>query len=205
MTFPNKKYHHIGDFLQDYNKRLELALSGVDVDKLQLAASCIKNAIENCHTIFLCGNGGSAAIANHFICDFVKGLSNDNELKPKVYSLNSSVELYSAIANDTTFEKVFSYQIERFAKKNDLLVSVSSSGDSQNIINAIESAKILGCKTIALSGFKGGRSELADIHINIEESNYGIIEDCHHALLHIVAQFIRLDNYNASQINSIIF
>ena len=205
MRFPDKKYNNIGEYLRAYTNRLEDALKGVDLDKLQAAASCIKNTIKDRHTIFFCGNGGSAAIANHFICDFVKGLSNDNKFKPNVYSLNSSVELYSAIANDISFENVFSYQLERFAKKDDLLVSISSSGDSQNIINSIQSAKMLGCKTIAMSGFTGGRSTLADIHINIEANNYGIVEDCHHALLHIIAQFIRFDNYDSNQISSIIF
>ena len=107
MRFPDKKYNNIGEYLRAYTNRLEDALKGVDLDKLQAAASCIKNTIKDRHTIFFCGNGGSAAIANHFICDFVKGLSNDNKFKPNVYSLNSSVELYSAIANDISLSSLY--------------------------------------------------------------------------------------------------
>ena len=168
-----------------------------NIEKVSLA--CVSRAlftVEQCilnnGTIYICGNGGSAAIADHFVCDFMKGLSTDTSLKVKIFCLNSNMPIYSAISNDLSFEKVFSYQINALCSKDDILITVSSSGNSQNIIEAIHAAKSLGLKTISLSGFGGGRSVESDIHINVPASNYGVIEDAHHFLLHMMVQYLRV-------------
>jgi phosphoheptose isomerase len=105
------------------------------------------------------------------------------------------MSLITAIANDFKYEDVFSKQIEMFAKPQDVLVAVSSSGNSPNIINAINTAKQLGMNTIALVGFDGGEvSKLSDIVLHIKSNNYGVVEDCHQSLMHILAQHLRVSN-----------
>ena len=205
MNFPNVRYEHINSYLIDYVDMLSSALKEIDTEKLDHAIACINSTITKGGNIFLCGNGGSAAISNHFVCDFVKGLSTGTKLRPKVISLNSNIELYSAIANDISFDEIFSYQIERFAFKRDVLRTVSSSGNSQNIINGIEAAKKIGCSTIALSGFSGGRSGISDFHLHIKSDNYGIIEDAHHAILHIIAQFLRMRSLSPEDVKRMSF
>ena len=137
------------------------------------------------------GNGGSAAIADHLCCDLVKGTHVDGHPTIEVGSLTSNVALYSAIANDFGFENVFSTQIKFLGKEGDVLIAISSSGNSANIIQAVESAHALGMTSIGLSGFKGGPlKENAHIPLHVDAQNYGIVEDAHQSMMHILAQFI---------------
>jgi phosphoheptose isomerase len=107
------------------------------------------------------------------------------------FSLSANMALYSAIANDYGFENVFSTQIEFHTHPGDLLIAISSSGNSPNIIRAVTKAKENGVKTIGMSGFKGGELvTVADISLYVGAHNYGIVEDAHQALVHILAQFI---------------
>ena len=113
--------------------------------------------------MFACGNGGSASIANHLQCDHVKGVRNGTDLTTRVFSLSTNIELFSAIANDLGYDMVFEYQLQSLARPGDVLVAVSSSGRSPNIVRALEWANAHGMRTIALTGFSGGPArELAD-------------------------------------------
>ena len=114
------------------------------------------------------------------------------DLRARVFSLSTNIELFSAIANDTGYENVFEYQLASVARPGDLLITVSSSGSSPNIVRAVEWASAHGIRTIALTGFSGGRSrELADVSIHVDSNNYGVIEDAHQVCMHLLAQYVR--------------
>ena len=141
--------------------------------------------------VFSCGNGGSAAIANHLQCDHLKGIRAHTELSPRVVSLSTNVELLTAIANDIGYEEVFAYQLQSQARPGDVLIAISSSGRSANIVQALEWAHEHGLRTIAFTGFDGGGARvLAEIPLHVDCSNYGVIEDLHQALMHALAQYI---------------
>ena len=118
--------------------------------------------------IFSCGNGGSASIANHMQCDHVKGIRTTTDLSPHVFSLSSNVELLTAIANDTGYEDIFVYQLQSQSEPGDVLVAVSSSGRSPNIVQAFTWARDHGLRTIAVTGFDGGAARVAEISVHVE-------------------------------------
>jgi phosphoheptose isomerase len=142
--------------------------------------------------VYACGNGGSAAIANHLHCDFTKGVATDTPYRPRIISLSANIETITAIGNDISYADIFAYQLKQAGRAGDLLVTVSSSGDSENIVRAIETAKGQGMRTVALTGFSGGRSRaMADVSIHAPAGNYGVVEDLHQSIMHVLAQFIR--------------
>lgn len=144
-------------------------------------------------TIWVCGNGASASIAQHWACDFTKGCHLDGKLfSPRVISLAANIPLMSAIGNDISFDEVYAYQIERLAQANDLLIVISSSGNSPNIIRAIEAAKARNLFTIGLTGFTGGKvKELVDVSLHVDVDEYEATEDIHQALMQIIAKELR--------------
>jgi len=134
------------------------------------------------------------------------GISQNTNLKPRVISLSNNMETITAISNDLSYEEVFVYQLSRLANKGDCLVTISSSGNSNNVVKAIKWANNNSIKTISLNGFSGGQaSSISNISINVPSFNYGIVEDTHHSIMHIIAQFIRLNslkkNINLKDIN----
>jgi len=107
-------------------------------------------------------------------------------------SLASHLELITAIANDISYDEIFAYQLKTLASVGDVLVTISSSGNSENIVRAIDWAKANGVGTIAMTGFAGGRSaRLADVNLHVAAENYGIAEDVHQSLMHCLAQYLR--------------
>lgn len=191
----------ISEYVDSYAKSISFGLQSIDKFQLERAANILLEAIQNRQTIYVCGNGGSAAISDHFLCDHSKCIYHDTDHRPKIVSLPSSVSTITAIANDINYDSVFSYQLEMFADPNDVLVVVSSSGNSSNIVKALQFAKTLGMKTIALVGFDGGKAfGLADIPLHVPVDNYGVVEDCHQSIMHILAQHIRIDQLNKSKI-----
>jgi D-sedoheptulose 7-phosphate isomerase len=191
-AFPQHRYDHGGSYLIAYREALYQAWQSLDAQAASRAAELLETAIFGCHTVFTCGNGGSAAIANHLLCDFVKGVQTDTELRPRVVSLSSHLELITAIANDIAYEEVFAYQLRTMARPDDVLITISSSGNSENIVRAVRWAHDNGVHSIALTGFDGGRSAgLGDINLHVRAENYGVIEDVHQSLMHILAQYLR--------------
>lgn len=190
--FPGSYYEDCGEFCDDYFTGVAKAAASVDRAEIVRAAALLKSVVDQGGTVFACGNGGSAAISNHLTCDCLKGIRNGTSAKPNVFSLASTVELITAIANDFSYDKVFSFQLESHGKKGDLLIVISSSGSSPNIIEALHRAKEMGIKTIAMTGFSGGEAaRLADVNLWVKADNYGIVEDVHQSLMHILAQHAR--------------
>lgn len=184
----------MGDFNNYLKKYLdELSKSIINSNKKQLekAINLIVKKIKNNNTIFVCGNVGSAAIANHYVCDYLKFFRDRTVYKPKIISLSSNLETITAIANDISYDQIFKYQAESLSKKNDLIIIISSSGNSKNIIELLKFAKKKGISSIGFSGFDGGYLEKnSNISININAKNYGLSEDAHHILMHIIMQYI---------------
>jgi len=192
MIFPVGRFDNAGDYLSAYAKHLADAFETIDHAQLQSAADILERAIGRKATIFVCGNGGSAAIAGHFCCDHMKGASTGTDLLPRVSSLSSNIELITAIANDISYANVFEFQLNSMASAGDVLFAISSSGGSPNIITAIDWAKANGVTVVAMTGFSGGESrKRADISLHVEAENYGVVEDVHQSLMHILAQYLR--------------
>lgn len=192
MKFPVHPVDGAAEYCELYLRELARAAATIDGTAVARAAEAVRSALERDATIYCCGNGGSAAIANHLICDFAKGIRVDTEWNPRVVSLSSRIELILAIANDTSFDDVFAYQLQGGARSGDLLLTISSSGDSENIVRALAWAKDAGLATVALTGFDGGRaSAVADVAVHVDAHNYGVVEDLHQSVMHIVAQYLR--------------
>jgi phosphoheptose isomerase len=184
---------HIFNFLENYKVQVQDGLDSIDTRIFLDIVELITNAHRARANIFVAGNGGSAAIAEHFSCDHSKGVSNNTGYFPKIISLTSNVSLLTAYANDIGYSRVFAEQLVNHADAGDLLFVISSSGNSPNIIEALKVAKQLNMKTVALTGFNGGQaSNMADYNIHIDIDNYGIVEDCHQIIMHMLAQYIRI-------------
>jgi histidinol-phosphate phosphatase family protein len=200
-AFPTHPYDDAGVFGSEYSGELYTALQTIEPSRFHAAAALLNEAHDRDATVFACGNGGSASIANHLQCDHVKCVAQGTDLRTRVFSLSTNVELFSAIANDNGYEHVFEHQLVSVARPGDLLIAVSSSGRSPNIVRALEWASAHGMQTIALTGFTGGPSrDLADVSIHVASSNYGIIEDSHQACMHLLAQYVRQGRMTAEAV-----
>jgi phosphoheptose isomerase len=204
--FPDVPYPRAGWYFGAYAEEAARAASSVDPTALDRAAAILLQAYTSGARVFSCGNGGSAAIANHLQCDHVKGVRTATDLAPRVVSLSHSVELITAIANDMAYEDVFVYQLQSQSGPGDVLVVVSSSGRSPNIVRALTWAREHDLRTIALTGFGGGDARaVAEVAIHVDGTNYGIVEDLHQAVMHALAQYIRHSRMTADAISSSVF
>lgn len=194
ITKFNKKKLNSTIFFKEYIAKLNKTQNLIDITKIISIYKILEESILNNGQIFVAGNGGSASVANHFLCDFNKGIKNssNNELIPKVISLSNSIELITAISNDLSYKKIFSFQLENFAKSNDCIILFSCSGTSKNILEAVKMAKKNKVKIIFITGFLKKKLNIADIHLDLSCKNYGITEDIFSSIMHMISQFIRL-------------
>lgn len=155
----------------------------------------LKKAPSNDQVIFIAGNGGSAAIANHAVSDFSfssRKYLGDDFTRFKVLSLSRNIEYISAIANDMHYKDIYSEQLKQLAKENDILILISSSGNSPNIINALEVAKKKGLIVIGVSGFDGGRLlQMADLSAHVSVNSYEMTENMHVQFMHFLSLCIK--------------
>ena len=181
--------------IKDYLNNVKYVIDKLDILKLGKIEKIIFNAIKKNKNIFVCGNGGSASVANHFLCDFNKGvkISSNNRLKPKIISLSCNIEMISAIANDISFDKIFSFQLDNYYTRGDIVILLSCSGSSPNIIDAINFCKKKELFTISFTGFaKKNIKKKTNINLNLGIKNYGISEDFFQMIMHMLSQSIRL-------------
>jgi len=180
--------------VENYFTELTAAIEDVDRTAVTAWIDRLACARSDGATIFVCGNGGSAATASHFATDIGKGASYGKPVRFRVVALTDSMSTITAYANDVGYEVVFAEQLRNLAQPGDVLVTISGSGASPNVIRAIEAAQGIGLDVVSLTGFDGGVSgPLADIHINVPSDHMGRIEDVHMALCHAVA-FSFMDN-----------
>ncbi len=174
--------------VENYRAQLSAAINAVNEDAVNAWIHRLARARSEGATIFVAGNGGSAATASHFATDLGKGASYGKNERFRVVALTDSMSTITAYANDVSYNVVFAEQLRNLGGPGDVLVTISGSGSSPNIITVIEAAKELGMDVVALTGFDGGASgPLADIHVNIPSDHMGRIEDVHMALCHTAA------------------
>ena len=202
MKFPIKKYLTLKSYKNDYQKSYIKSYKTIDESKLNQVTQILERAYKNSkRKIIICGNGGSAALANHFACDHQKILYETKKFRPFIISLSSNTALMTAISNDNKYENIFSDQINQIGSVNDILITISSSGKSKNIIKAIKTAKKKLMLTISLTGFDGGDSKkISDLNIHINSYNYGIIESLHHTIMNLISQFLKNKYLTENQI-----
>ena len=196
MTFfPDRLFDGACAYAAAYFEQYSHAAATLDQAALRRAGELVGEVISKGGTIYSCGNGGSAAIANHLACDCLKGIRAGTAIRPRVCSLSTTIELITAIANDISYDDVFSYQLDSLGQPGDLLIAISSSGSSPNIVKALKLAKEKGLKTLAFTGFGGGESvKVADVSLHVQAENYGVVEDVHQSLMHLLAQYTRHRN-----------
>lgn len=204
--FPAVPFVAASSYFDAYAEQFIKAASSIEPAALDRAAAILIEAYVRDAVVFACGNGGSAAIANHLQCDHIKGVGTGTDLDPRVVSLSANVELLTAIANDLSYAEVFAHQLRSQARPGDVLVVVSSSGRSPNIVRAVTWARDHGLRIIALTGFDGGEARvMADVAIHVDAANYGIVEDLHQAVMHVLAQYIRQSRMTADAISASVF
>jgi D-sedoheptulose 7-phosphate isomerase len=199
MAHENFKGDNLADYFQTYIKALHESLSKVTVQSLNAALNKIKSTLKTSNHIYVAGNGGSAAISDHLCCDFTKGTYIPSQPCLKTHSLSSNTAVITALGNDLGYEDIFSHQLKMLGQKDDLVILVSSSGNSANIVKAAKTAREMGMQTIALTGFSGGDvSSLVEVHLHVPINNYGVVEDSHQAIMHVLSQFINQERGKAA-------
>jgi len=181
---------------ENYHGRVSQAVSGVQEDQILAGILVIRNTVDAGSRIWIAGNGGSAATASHFATDLSRCTTSNGALI-KAISLCDNAGLITAIGNDFGFDFVFSRQLSNAAVPGDLLVVLTASGNSRNLLVAMDWAKSHDVKVLALTGFSGGKvKDLADIsiHVPTEIGDYGVAEDAHSILCHFLSSQFRINS-----------
>ena len=159
-------------------------------DKLESASKLAVETLKNGNKILLCGNGGSAADAQHIAAELVGRYKNDRRALP-VIALTTDTSILTSIGNDYGYDRIFDRQIEALAHKGDLIIAISTSGNSKNILNALKLGRELGCKTLGFSGYNGGvMNEVCDINLIVPSNDTPRIQEAHILFGHILCQVI---------------
>ena len=178
------------NFAADYKTHLLEAIESIDLEKVNKAIELFKEARANQRRIFVCGNGGSASTASHFACDMVKGASYNRDSRFRIMALTDQLATLTAYANDVSYECVFVEQLKNFAEPGDLFLGISGSGNSPNVVIAMEYANSIGCRAIALTGRDGGKlGPLAQLNIQVPVPHMGRIEDVHMIICHMISYY----------------
>ena len=177
--------------IKKYLQLLEKNLSALNIQQINQIVSIIKSAYDNGNTIFTMGNGGSGTTASHIVCDFNNGASANLARKFKVMCLNDNVPSISAIANDISYDAIFKEQLKNFLRPGDIVIGISVSGNSKNIIRAIEYANRNGATTVGFCGFDGGKlKKMAKYSIHIKADDMKVTEDIHSIISHIMMKML---------------
>lgn len=180
------------DYLRQYTTEISRALEAVEGEDFEKVIHILGEAYKERKQIFIAGNGGSAATANHFVCDFGKNAVKSDEKRFKIISISDNVEKITALGNDIAFESIFEEQLKNLMDPEDVLIVISASGNSPNIVKAVEFARKKNCKVISLTGFKGGKVKgLSDVNLNVDLSSYEQIEDIHLMILHMIVYWFK--------------
>ena len=188
---PESEWPYLAEEIREYIELEKSILDKLDIDAINEAVTVLADTLDTESTVYVFGNGGSASTASHYVCDFNKGVSIKLEKKFRFVCLNDNVATVMAIANDCGYENVFSMQLEGKLKKGDVIFAISGSGNSKNVIKAVEYAKEQGNEIISLTGYSGGKLlQLSDhpIHVNINDMQ--IAEDVHMMLCHMISSIL---------------
>ena len=186
-------------FIDDYYRRFTETLASFDRSNLERVAEIFEKVAAQGGTLWIAGNGGSAAISDHTTCDTTKGTHVDGHPPIRSVSLASNGPMLTAIGNDISYADVFRQQLVFYLQPDDAVLVVSSSGNSPNVVNACQYAKDRGVPTIAFVGFSGGKlKDIADVVIHVPIANYGIVEDTHQSFIHVITQYLKHKRDQAS-------
>jgi D-sedoheptulose 7-phosphate isomerase len=178
--------------IQRYLEEVTETLSALPLDRIQDVVEVLLSANYVGSTVFIAGNGGSAATASHFACDLAKGTITPGRPRFRVTALTDNVPLMTAWSNDIAYEDLFAEQMRSLMRRGDVLVAISGSGNSENVLRAASLARRMGGITLGFSGFGGGRlSELVDIPVVVPSHSMEQIEDVHLTLCHLVCTVLR--------------
>lgn len=173
--------------ISNYLEKEIETLRALDQEALNCALNILADALEQEATVYIFGNGGSAATASHFQNDFNKGVSEYTEKKFRFQCLNDNVATVMAIANDIGYDEIFRFQLRGRLRSNDLIIGISGSGNSQNVINAVEYAREQGCRVIGLTGYDGGKlKSLCTVSLHVPINSMQITEDIHMIFDHLM-------------------
>jgi len=181
----------IVNYATSYLKNLQTLFDNLDLSQLEKIEKTLIYTYKNKNKIFIIGNGGSASTASHFTCDLAKTVrghkGESRRLGFQTICLADNIPLITAWSNDVDYECIFEEQLKNLANKNDVLIAISASGNSPNIINCCKAAKELGMKIIGFTGFGGGKlSKIANMNLIVDSCEYGPVEDTHLIVSHIL-------------------
>ena len=181
------------EFINGYADTIDAVLRGLDPDQFQAMIRILAEAYRADRQVFIAGNGGSAGTTNHFVCDLGKNaVQGKGKRRFRILSVCDNVEKITALGNDIAFEETFRFQLENLMRTGDVLIVVSASGNSPNIVRACEFAQEIESPIIALAGFDGGKvKSLADACLVAPLTSYEQIEDIHLAILHMVVCYLK--------------
>ena len=177
-------------FPELYKADVLSAIETIDLEKVGQAIDILTQARDQDRRVFVCGNGGSASTASHFVCDMVKGASFQRDKRFRIMALTDSLPTITAYANAVSYDCVFVEQLKNFAEPGDVVMAISGSGNSPNVLQAVEYANSIGCRTIAFSGRNGGKlGPLAQLNLQASNPHMGRIEDVHMIVLHMICYY----------------
>jgi len=183
------------EFIKNYFKELKKTIDEISTEDVKKVIDVLYDAYRKDKQIFIIGNGGSASTASHFACDLSKGtlqrVYDEKEKRFRVMSLTDNVALLTALGNDLSYDDVFSQQLKNLINQEDVLIAITGSGNSQNILNAVDTASKSGAVTIGFLGFDGGKlKDKVNHYIHVPSSHYGRIEDVHLVLEHLICSYL---------------
>ena len=179
------------DFYDSYCRKIDKAMKLINLEKLCFISDCLWEALQAKRQVFLCGNGGSAANAMHMANDFIYGIGKESGIVLKAHALTANQAILTCLANDISYADIFRYQLEALGQREDILIALSGSGNSKNIVKAIQTAKDIGMRTFAILGYDGGQclaNAEESIHISIDDMQ--IAEDMQLIVGHMLMQWI---------------
>jgi D-sedoheptulose 7-phosphate isomerase len=180
MSFP-------ASYPTSYREQLLSTVGSIDTARVAQAIEWMSAARDAGRSIFVAGNGGSAATAAHFVCDMVKGASLAGPARFRIVALGQNLSTLTAYANDLSYADALVEELKNFAQPGDIYMAISGSGNSPNVVRAMEYANSIGCRTLALTGRDGGKlGALAELNIHVPEPHMGRIEDAHHIICHMI-------------------
>jgi len=183
----------ISSTAREYLDGMAALLGKVDCGAIDRLAGWLMDAWREDRQVFIFGNGGSAYTASHFVTDFVKTAAVDGQRRLRAISLVDNYGLTTALGNDISYDQTFLFPLEAYGRRGDVAIAISGSGNSPNVVNACKWAADNGLKLACLTGFKGGKiAGMGKIHVNIPSDNYGLIEDLHMSIGHMVSQAFKV-------------
>lgn len=178
-------------FINDYRITYEETLSNLDTEKIEIIMNTLVEARENERTIYVLGNGGSAASASHWVCDFNKGTNKEGQSRFKMICLSDNIPIVSAIGNDISYDDIYLEQLKNLLTPEDVVIVLSVSGNSSNLAKALTYVNELNVKSLSIVGdYNGKVRNMTDEKLVVPSKNYGIVEDVHMYLAHVLSQYI---------------